>query len=347
MRNFKNNIKIISIIIGTLIGAGFASGKEIYIFFARFGLYGIFGLILSNLLIGIIIYKTFLLIKENNINNYSDFLNILFGENKFKKFFIFLINIFLLLSFFIMIAGFNSFFYQEFNIPKIITCIIICFLCFNIFNKNVSGILNINFILIPFLIFFIFLFAFIDFEKINIINYYLNLENYNFIECIIKSILYSSYNCILLIPILISLNNYLRNKKQFIFLGCTSSIFLFILSIIIFTFIILINDANILEIPIIAAIKNFSNYQQNIYSIVIAIAIFTSCISSGFGFINNIKIKKYINLFVCFICIFPIFLLNISFSFLVNLIFSIFGYIGLFQIVFILLKKSNKTDITK
>ena len=30
---FKNNIKIISIIIGTLIGAGFASGKEIYTFF--------------------------------------------------------------------------------------------------------------------------------------------------------------------------------------------------------------------------------------------------------------------------------------------------------------------------
>lgn len=347
MCNLKNNIKIISIIIGTLIGAGFASGKEIYIFFARFGLYGIFGLILSNLLIGIIIYKTFILIKQNNINTYSDFLIILFGENKFKNFFTFLINIFLLLSFFIMIAGFNSFFYQEFNIPKILTCIIICFLCFNIFKKNVSGILNINFILIPFLIFFIFLFAFIDFQKIDVINYYFNLENYAFIECIIKSILYSSYNCILLIPILISLNNYLKNKKQFIFLGCISSIFLFILSIIIFTFIILINNANILEIPIIATIKNFSNYQQNIYSVVIAIAIFTSCISSGFGFINNIKIKRYINLFIFFICIFPVFLLNISFSFLVNLIFSIFGYIGLFQIVFILLKKSNKTDITR
>lgn len=343
----KNNIKIISIIIGTLIGAGFASGKEIYIFFAKFGLYGIFGLILSNLLIGIIIYKTFLLIKENDINNYSDFLSFLFGENKFKNSFIFLINIFLLLSFFIMIAGFNSFFYQEFNIPKIITCIILCFLCFNIFKKNVSGILNINFILIPFLILFIFLFAFIDFQKINIINYYLNLENYNFMECIIKSILYSSYNCILLIPILISLNNYLKNKKQFIFLGSVSSIFLFILSFIIFTFIILINNANILEIPIIASIKNFSRSQQNIYGLVIAIAIFTSCISSGFGFINNLKIKKHINLFIFLICLFPIFLLNISFSFLVNLIFNIFGFIGLFQIIFILLKKSNKTDITK
>lgn len=345
MSLLKNNIKIISIIIGTLIGAGFASGKEIYIFFAKYGLYGILGLIFSNFIIGLIIYKTFLLIQEKNINNYSDFLNILFGENKFKKILIFFINIFLLLSFFIMITGFNSFFEQEFNIPKIITCIIICFLCFNIFKKNVSGILNINFILIPILIFFIILFGCIDFQKINLINYYFNLENYNFIECIIKSILYASYNCIILIPILISLNNYLKNKRQFIFLGSLSSIFLFILSFIIFTFIILINNANILEIPIIYSIKQFSIFQQNIYGIVIAIAIFTSAIASGFGFINNIKNKKNLNLIIFLICLFPIFLLNISFSFLVNVIFNIFGYIGLFQIIFILLKNSNKTVI--
>ena len=33
-------------IIGTLIGAGFASGQEIYLFFYRYGLNGIMGLVL-------------------------------------------------------------------------------------------------------------------------------------------------------------------------------------------------------------------------------------------------------------------------------------------------------------
>ena len=337
MISFKNNIKIISIIIGTLIGAGFASGKEIYLFFAQYGLYGIIGLFFSNFLIGFIIYKTFLIIKNYNINNYSCFLDLLLGQNKFKKIFIFLINLFLLFTFFIMISGFNSFFKQELNIPKIITCFFICFLCFYIFSKNVSSILNINFILIPFLIFIIFLFGFLDFPKINLIDYYFKLNNTNFIYCILKCILYTSYNCLILIPILISLNNYLKNKNQFIFLGFFSFLFLFILSFIIFNFIILINDANIVEIPIINSIKNFSIIQQNIYGFVIGIAIFTSAISSGFAFINNLKIKNNFILFC--ICFFPLFLLNISFSFLVNLIFNIFGYIGLFQIIFIILKK--------
>ena len=61
-------------IIGTLIGAGFASGQEIYLFFYRYGLNGIIGLILCSGLIGIIIYKTFLIIYKNKITTYEEFL---------------------------------------------------------------------------------------------------------------------------------------------------------------------------------------------------------------------------------------------------------------------------------
>ena len=40
--------KIIFVIIGTIIGAGFASGKEILTFFNVYGYYGLFGLLISN-----------------------------------------------------------------------------------------------------------------------------------------------------------------------------------------------------------------------------------------------------------------------------------------------------------
>ena len=66
----NNFIKMFSIIIGTFIGAGFASGKEIYIFFVQYGIYGFFGLIFSNIISGFILYKTLNLIYENNINIY-------------------------------------------------------------------------------------------------------------------------------------------------------------------------------------------------------------------------------------------------------------------------------------
>lgn len=37
----KNVIKVVMVIMGTLIGAGFASGREIYLFFGKYGICGI------------------------------------------------------------------------------------------------------------------------------------------------------------------------------------------------------------------------------------------------------------------------------------------------------------------
>ena len=65
--NARNIYKAIFVIIGTIIGAGFASGQEIYTFFNRYGIQGIIGLILSVTLIGVIIYKTFKVILENEV----------------------------------------------------------------------------------------------------------------------------------------------------------------------------------------------------------------------------------------------------------------------------------------
>lgn len=37
-----NILKAVCVIIGTIIGAGFASGREIYLFFNRYGIKGVF-----------------------------------------------------------------------------------------------------------------------------------------------------------------------------------------------------------------------------------------------------------------------------------------------------------------
>ena len=52
-------LKVVFVIIGTLIGAGFASGQEIYIFFFSYGVKGLMGIVVSSVLIGVTIYKTF------------------------------------------------------------------------------------------------------------------------------------------------------------------------------------------------------------------------------------------------------------------------------------------------
>ena len=62
----KNILKIVMVIVGTLVGAGFASGREIYLFFAKFGKLGIVGILISGILTGTIIYFTLKTTKNEN-----------------------------------------------------------------------------------------------------------------------------------------------------------------------------------------------------------------------------------------------------------------------------------------
>ena len=52
MSNILESLKVSFVIIGTIIGAGFASGQEIYTFFNVYGLKGLLGIFISCMLIG-------------------------------------------------------------------------------------------------------------------------------------------------------------------------------------------------------------------------------------------------------------------------------------------------------
>ena len=145
-------LKVVFVIIGTLIGAGFASGQEIYTFFFSHGINGMIGIIVSGSIIGFTIYKTFKILEKNNIKNYKEFLNVFIKNDKIKEFANAIINIFILVSFYIMIAGFGAYLKQEINLNSILGSSILAILCFILFKTNINGIVKINEILIPILI---------------------------------------------------------------------------------------------------------------------------------------------------------------------------------------------------
>lgn len=148
----KNVIKSVCVIIGTIIGAGFASGKEIYIFFNMYGEKGLLGIAVASSVTGIIIHSILTQIRNIEAKNYKEYLNKMQINPKIKEVFNIIINIFLLMSFYIMIAGFCAYFQQEFNIPATIIGVIVCFLCYITFMNHIEGVTKINTILIPFLI---------------------------------------------------------------------------------------------------------------------------------------------------------------------------------------------------
>lgn len=289
-----------------------------------------------------IIYKTFKIILENNINNYEEFLKIIipsrFKENKILMLSINnIINIFLLICFNIMVAGFATYFMQELNISKWIGAIVIAVLTFITLSNSINGVIKINTYLIPIIILLI---IFLGLNKIEYTNIVPTIQSGNSIYWILSSILYASYNSITLIPILISLKKQIVFRREASLVSILVGIIMLMLSIIIFLLMnTFVKEINGIEIPLVYIANTLGSGFKYIYGIVILIAIFTTAIGSGYGFLCNVtnKRKNYIVLSTV-MCLLSILIGQISFSNLVNVLYPIFGYLGIVQIIFLIIR---------
>lgn len=343
----KKIAKVVFVIIATLIGAGFASGQEINAFFYAYGMKGLIGLLLCSLLLICIIYKTFKIILNENINSYKDFIGILVRKQSKRKYlnveFIIntIVNLFLMVTFFIMIAGFGAYFSQELEINNYIGSAILAIVCFITFMTNVNGVVKISSIIVPILIFFIVLIGVININKVDMKSTVETLYNDGSYQWLLNSILYCSYNSILLIPMLIPLKKYMTKNKENIVVSILSGVVILTLAMSIFWLLTRATiDVNKLEMPVLYVIgQHFAEF-RNIYAFIILASIYTTAISLGISFLENVaKSKKSYTMIAIFICVTGFFVSGVGFSNLVTLIYPIFGYLGLIQIGAIFLKR--------
>ena len=339
--NFMKNIfKVVFVIIGTLIGAGFASGQEMYIFFFSYGLKGILGIIISCILMGFVIYKTLKIIKEEDISNYKSFIDKILNTKSSSFFSVnnilnIIINIFIIVTFFIMIAGFGAYFEQTLGINSLIASSVLALLSFLVFMKSVKGFVKVNEILIPILIILICIIGFLNIKDIDFLNLSDYITRINNSSWVISAILYCSYNSILLIPALITLRPFLGNKKSISIIAFFSTIAIMSLSLIIY-FILVRADVDLsnLEMPVVYVVSNTLKGLDIVYGFIIVSSIFTTAISLGTSFLQNFdKNKKSYTHIAIIMCITGVIISKFGFSNLVNLLYPIFGYLGIVQIL--------------
>ncbi len=337
----KNISKVVMVIMGTLIGAGFASGREIYVFFSQFGYLGLIGIILSSGFTAYIIYLVLKQVKEKDINNYASLLNCIHSSNsKINTYLHTIVNSFLLISFFIMIAGFSAYMQQAYEFPIYISSIIFIFLCDTVFFKSLQGIMKINSYLVPILLLFIFYLGIKNVPYLIESKVSIEIETKQ-VGFFINSILYTSYNSIVLIPILITMKSYCQTKKDILRVAFICGIILILLSFSIYGLLLkgqfFVKD---LEMPLLEITLEFGKIFQYIYGFVIICSIFTSAIATGYSFLENVSKNKkvyYRNLIL--ISIIGVLVSYIGFSKLVQILYPVFGMLGLIQLGMIFQKK--------
>jgi len=246
-----------------------------------------------------------------------------------------------------MIAGFGAYFEQEIGINRLVGSLILAIITFIVFMTSIKGVVKVNELIVPILIGFIFIIGIISIKDTHI----LNLENYvirtNYTNFALSAVLYSSYNSILLIPVLITLNNYVKNKKQIFYISFISAIVTILLSVIIFLLLVRVDvDISKLEMPVVYVVSNMFKILRYIYGVIILGSIFTTAISLGVSFLQNTaKNKKGYTQISIIMCITSVIISKFGFSNLVSLLYPIFGYLGLIQILRLCVIKISKVTV--
>mgnify|MGYP004669208677 FL=1 len=334
----KEIFKCAMIIVGTLIGAGFASGQEIATFFNRFLDYGMWGLILACVLFGIIIFGVLSLVSKKNILTYDELI-------KDNKFFMPIIKLFTFICFCIMISAIGSYGEEQFGVSFWIGAILSGILCFILFLFKFSGLEKINNILVPFILIgtLILGIAKYDLTDLELMS---GTENYSpFMNTFLtSSILYAGYNSILLVPILVELKKYNLKRRDIILLSILVTLILSVSGILIYRAISVFYP-NILfaELPTLILAKMCGDFAWKYYSIVILFAIITTAFSCGYAFLKMNSEKNYFRN-AALMCFAGVLLSRIGFSQMINICFPLFGYLGIAQLIMIFLPKKNKEE---
>ncbi|GAA4701426.1 GerAB/ArcD/ProY family transporter [Brevibacillus fulvus] len=155
-KSVKETFQIAFTYIGTVVGAGFASGKEIIEFFAQYGTQGLIGIILAALLFVWAGTRVMLVAHRIQADSFHELNLYLFGKTVGTLFNFLLVTITIGTTS-VMLAAAGSLFSESLHLPAQIGIWFSMLMIFLVTTKGLNAIHSVNSIFVPILISFTFL----------------------------------------------------------------------------------------------------------------------------------------------------------------------------------------------
>ena len=326
-----STFKVYAIFFGTIIGAGFASGREVYVYFARFGGWGILATFVAGILFFLLGYMFLRLGRSVKVDTMAEFLSLTFG--KFAKLVEFFIAITYIVVIGAMFAGFDSI--QKILVPtgsafpllqilSIITCVFVTF-------GGIKNITKINFLLLPAIIIFIvviFVSSVINKEQ-SIAFILFNSSFLSLISPFVSCLIFVCSNMFLTGFILLK-TGYQTNDKTDKKASALTGITIFLITFFSY-FSIALNPSCInFDMPFLLLSFKVSDAFVYFSVIVLWFAIFTSAVASLYtlswwlnGYIKKHYLSVILTASVCF------FVSKIGFSFIIDVLYPLTGVIDI------------------
>lgn len=333
-----STVKIAATFIGTVVGAGFASGQETLRFFLIYGYKGLWGLALVTILFMVFGYIIMNLGRELHSQSQIEIIQYASGKS-LGTIIDYIITFFLFGALTAMIAGAGAVLAQQFNISSLWGNIIMGIITALTVMTGIKGVINSISIVVPFLI--------ISVLGISILSLIFNPASSTNMEIISNvtvlkgnwlwsAILYTSYNIVLSIAVLGTLGNNARNRISIrngailggLSLGLVATAIYFAMS----NNIIDVIDK---EVPMIYIAGRISYIIQLIYAVVLIAEIYTTAVGSLYSLTSRIvgMQKANTNYFIIAASVAALIASQFGFSNLVQYFYPIMGYGGILLLV--------------
>ena len=327
----KAGLKWMFLIIGTTIGAGYASGQELWQFFGHeSGL----AILLFSIFFSMCCLVIMNISYEKQSSHYLPVLRAIVGK-KFTAFYDVMIFFYLFSVTVVMIAGSGAT-GQAFNYSKWWGILAIVIALIFLFIKNIDGLLTINQIILPILIgglLFILIFFTVD-QDLKLFSHLSEQRNW------VAAFPFTALNILPLVAVLGAIGNKVESKKEIYVASLGSGVILGTVSFIYNNSLIQIADEILLyEIPLFAILKHYPFEILVFMTIMLWFAIFTTAASGVLGIVT--RLQEYLNLpFIIIVMITLAFMLpltNIGFSTLISFLYPMYGILNLYILTRLLL----------
>jgi uncharacterized membrane protein YkvI len=342
MRGWFKAFQISCTYIGTMVGAGFASGQEILQFFTRFGGTAVWTIGLASALFVWIGTKQMLLAHRTGSATYEDLNRLLFGE-RFGRYVTFLMTAVLFGTVGVMLAGAGSIFSEHLHLPYQLGLIATAGLAYGLLRSGMRGILAINTITVPMMLIFIGITVWVGLQSPNAGNWLTIPNRIDPLKVWIAPFLYVAMNMCLAQAILVPIGHSVRDSRTIRLAGIMGGLGIGLLLIAAhFALSAQMPGIGRYEIPMAILIHRLGPVVHSLFLIVIYSEIFTTLIADAFGLTHQLgrRLPALEPIMLPAILAIGYAVSLIGFSNLVSTLYPLFGMMSIGWLVMLMLRRA-------
>ena len=330
----KQILKITFVYIGLIIGAGFASGREILEYFNIASSTNFSGILIATALFVFIAYIILSKSAEQNIGDFNSYIESVSGKMApFVKWFML---IYMFCGLFVMFSGSGALIDSITPLPPICGAVFMALICFMVLSFDLKGIVTLNMILVPLMI--------CGIIYVTVSSVFASTDVFlgeKTAEITLSAVCYSVYNTVTAGAVLVPLAKDTSIKQ----IRISAILGGFIIGLLIFLVwtVIGLNLDNLLDspLPMLELAAFCGKNAKKVYSLVLFMAICTTAVSYGFGLMSRFSVRKIRDRVTIagILCLSALPFSMYGFSTLVSQLYSAFGYIGMIWIVMIIIDR--------